>query len=376
MQAARLREAFKTDNEVQIAFQPINPPLPQFVRRLKFFRTVANWFVFAAMLLARVWRCDVVHAFSASNWSYLLWTVTTLGVARLYGKPIILNYRDGQAEQHLRDWRLAAPTMRMMDRVVAPSNFLVDVFARYGIPSRVVPNIIPLERFHYRSRRRPRPVFLHNRGLETLYNVPCSMRAFQIVRARYPEASLTVAHDGPLRAELEQYSRDLGLRNVRFTGAIAQSGIPDVYDGADIYLTSPDIDNMPASILECFAAGVPVVATRVGGVPYIATDGEDALLVPKNDHEAMARAALRLLEEPGLAERLTSNAFRRCSRYQAESVRAKWAALYREVLADTATDAVPRVWREMARILSSSVKICRYSDRYGDSSNELGKMRH
>jgi glycosyltransferase involved in cell wall biosynthesis len=332
VQAAHLLAAFRDEPSVAIEFQPIDPPLPGFVRKLRFVRTAVNWVVFAAMLLGRVRRCDVVHTFAAAYWSYLLWPVTALGVARLYGKPIILNYRDGQAEDHLRHWRTAAPTMRWMNAVVSPSGFLVDVFARYGVPAQSIFNIIPMERFRFRPRRQLRPVFLHNRGLEPLYNVPCSLRAFQIVQARYPNASLTVAHDGPLRSELEGYAHKLGLRNTHFTGAVTQSGMADLYDAADIYLTSPEIDNMPGSLLECFASGLPVVATRVGGIPYIATDGEDALLVPPGDHEAMASAAIRLLEDPGLTERLTRNAYERCRQYSAESVRAEWTALYRKLV--------------------------------------------
>lgn len=323
--------AFRNDPSLKIVFQPIDPPLPAWVRRIKFVRTAVNWAVFTGMLLGRVPRCDVVHTFAAAYWSYLLWPVTALGVARLFGKPIVLNYRDGQAEDHLRNWRTAAPTMRRMSAVVAPSGFLVDVFARYGVKAQSIFNILPMERFRYRARRVLRPVFLHNRGLEPLYDVPCSMRAFGIVQARYPDASLTIAHDGPLRAGLERYAQELGLRNVRFTGAVTQARMAELYDEADIYLTSPEIDNMPGSVLECFASGLPVVATRVGGIPYIATDGEDALLVPAGDHEAMARAAMRLLEDPDLAERLTRNAYERCRRYGADAVRAEWAALYRKL---------------------------------------------
>src|SRR6185436_16620091 len=132
---------------------------------------------------------------------------------------------------------------------------------------------------------------------------------FQIVQRQYPEARLTVAHDGPSRPELEALARRLELRNTEFIGRVPHSKIAALYDDADIYLTSPDFDCMPGSILECFASGLPVVATNAGGIPYIATDGETALLVPRDDHEAMARAAVRLLEDPGLVERLTRNAF-------------------------------------------------------------------
>ena len=188
-------------------------------------------------------------------------------------------------------------------------------------------------RFQFRERKPVRPVFLHNRGLEQLYNVPCTLKAFGLVQQRYPDARLTIAHDGPLRAELERTVKEWGLRNVQFVGTVPQSEVPALYAAADIYLTSPNIDNMPGSLLECYASGLPVVATKVGGIPYIARDQETALLVEANDHEAMARAALRLIEEAGLAERLAIAARQQCQLYSGTAIRADWLALYDELRA-------------------------------------------
>jgi glycosyltransferase involved in cell wall biosynthesis len=252
-------------------------------------------------------------------------------VAKLYRKPIILNYRDGQAEDHLRNWRTAIPTIRRMDAVVAPSGFLVDVFAKFDLHVQTISNILDTSGFRYRPRRELRPVFLHNRILEPLYNVPCSLRAFQLIQQRYPDASLTIAHDGPSRLGLEQLARELGLRNTRFIGRVPHAEVAALYDSADIYLTSPDLDCMPGSILECYACGLPVVATNAGGIPYIATNQETALLVPVGDHEAMARAALTLLSDPALVERLTHRARERCERHTESPVREAWASLYRRL---------------------------------------------
>jgi L-malate glycosyltransferase len=334
VQAAHLMAAFRTVPALEVIFQPINPRVPVLTAALenvKFVRTAVNWVVFVSMLLARVWRCDVVHTFSAGHSSYVLWPLTALTVSRLFGKPIVLNYRDGRAGDHLRTSRIAAPTMRRFNAVVAPSGYLVDVFAQFGVPARSIFNIAPLEKLKFRDRRHLRPEFLHNRGLESLYNVPCSLRAFQIVQSRYPEAALTVAHDGPLRAELEEYVRTLGLKNVRFTGSVTHARMAELYDAADVYLTSPDVDNMPGSLLECFASGLPVIATRVGGIPYIARDEEDALLVPPDDHEGMARAVFRFMDDPALVEKLTRNARERCAQYSADAVSAEWLALYRKL---------------------------------------------
>src|SRR5262249_20846903 len=222
------------------------------------------------------------------------------------------------------------------DVIVAPSGYLVDVFAKFGLAARSIFNVIDSRRFSYRQRRQLRPVFLSNRMLEPLYNVGCTLRAFALIQQRYPEASLTVAHDGVCRPALEQLARELQLRNTRFIGSVPQDRMGELYDAADVYLTSPNLDCMPGSLLECFAAGLPVVATRAGGIPYILTHEQTGLLVPCDDHEAMAAAAVRLLEDDALVVRLTNNARRELEQYGWPRVRTKWLGVYRELSASRA----------------------------------------
>jgi L-malate glycosyltransferase len=252
-------------------------------------------------------------------------------LGRLFKKRLIINYRDGQAEQHLTEWRTAKPTLLLADRVITPSGFLVDVFSRYGIPAQSIVNVIDVGHFRYRKRRKLRPVFMTNRMLEPHYNVQCILRAFSIIQAKYPEASLTIAHDGCCRPALETLAQELKLRNTHFIGKVSQDKVPDLYDSADIYLMSPNIDNMPGTLLECFASGLPIVTTAAGGIPYIVKNRESALLVAVNDHEALAASAIELLEDEDLVERLTQQGLYEVGKYHWKPVRDQRAALYQEL---------------------------------------------
>lgn len=337
VQADRLLAALRQAPELDVVFFPLNRPFPRllgWMRKMPYLRTLGNIAFYNAGLFWQAARCDILHIFTAGLWSYTLWTIPALLIGRLYGKKLIVNYRDGRAEQHVQNWRTARPTLRLADRVVAPSGYLVDVFAQYGIRAQSVFNIIDAHRFRYRERRKLRPVFLTNRSLEPLYNVGCILRAFAIVQNKYPDADLTIAHDGICRGQLEQLAAKLNLRNTRFIGEVAPAKIPDLYDAADIYLTSPNIDCMPGSLLECFVSGLPVVATEAGGIPYIAKDRESALLVPLNDHGALAARAMELLEDPDLVERITLGGLEQAKRYDPEVVRTEWIALYKELCAE------------------------------------------
>jgi glycosyltransferase involved in cell wall biosynthesis len=319
---------------LRVTFFPLDPYLPKalrWTRRVPYLRTFVNSVLYNSRLLREARKHDLIHIFSAGLSSYTLWTIPALTIARLYRKKTILHYHDGQGEQHLREWRSAKPTIALADRVITPSGFLVDVFAKYGIRAQSIFNVLDVSHFRYRKRRKLRPVFMTNRILEPLYNVGCILRAFAIIQKRYPDASLTIAHDGVCRPSLEQLARELELRNTEFIGKVSRENIPDLYDAADIYLTSPNIDCMPVSLLECFASGLPIVATKAGGIPYIVKHRESALLVDLNDHEALAERAMELLEDEKLVERLTDRGLEEVKRYRREPIKQQWAELYREL---------------------------------------------
>ena len=334
VQALRLLSSLDHLAELGVTFFPLSPRPPKplaWAGRIPFLRTLVSFVFYVSRLAFETPKHDILHIFTAGLSSYTLWTIPALFLGRLFKKKLIVNYRDGQAEQHLTEWRTAKPTLLLADRVITPSGFLVDVFSRYGIPAQSIVNVIDVGHFRYRQRRKLRPVFMTNRMLEPLYNVQCVLKAFSIIQAKYPEASLTIAHDGCCRPALEKLAQELNLRNTHFIGKVSQDKVPDLYDSADIYLMSPNIDNMPGTLLECFASGLPIVTTAAGGIPYIVKDRESALLVPVDDHEALAASAIELLEDEDLVERLTQQGLYEVEKYHWKPVRDQWVALYQEL---------------------------------------------
>jgi glycosyltransferase involved in cell wall biosynthesis len=343
-QAVRLRERLCDEAKLQVDFLPHNPRLPgvlRWLQSIKYVRTVVTTLFYWGLLLWRVRKYDIIHTFSASYYSYLLSAMPALVVARLFGKKSILNYRSGEAEDHLGTWQTAVPSIRLADEIVVPSGYLVDVFARHGLRARAIHNIVELDRFSFRERSPLRPLFLTSRLLEPLYNVPCVLRAFAIIQQRFPQARLTVAADGWLRNDLELLARDLKLHNVEFIGFVPFDAMPDLYDSADIYLSATNIDNMPSSITESMAAGLNVVTTDGGGaIPYIMTNEVSGLIVERDDHEALAAAAIRLLNDPELATRLARKAREASRKFSWPFIRDEWINLYLDLAKDLSSSVI------------------------------------
>lgn len=340
VQLDRLRTKLADLTSLELQFIPVNPRLPGPLRHLqavKYLRTVVTSLAYVASLVWRLPRVDVVHAFSASYWSFLLAPFPAMLVGRLFRKRVILNYRSGEAPDHLANWPVSRACMRLAHEIVVPSGFLVDVFGEFGLQARVVANFVDASHLVFRERSRLRPVFLSNRNLEALYNVACTLRAFARIQSAVPDAQLIVVGDGAQRAELERLSAELRLRGVEFVGRVAPDRMGAMYDRADIYLNSPNIDNMPSSVIEAFACGLPVVTTNAGGIPFIVEHERTGLMVEAGDHAAMADAALRVLRDPLLAARLTSAARREVdARYVWSEVRAAWERVYRPNAAPSA----------------------------------------
>jgi glycosyltransferase involved in cell wall biosynthesis len=354
VQAARLLNRLKDEPSLEVGFLPINPRLPGPLRnlqRLKYVRTIVTSIAYVLSLLTRVHRYDVLHVFSASYFSFVLAPTPAILIGKLYRKRVLLNYHSGEAEDHLRRWhRTTIPTIRLADLVIVPSEYLVRVFADFGLTARAIFNLIDTSKFVFRPRDTIRPLFLSNRNFETHYGVDRVLRAMEIIQKKFPEARLTLAGEGSQRPSLEALANDLRLENTSFVGQIDPEKIVELYDQTDIYLNGSEIDNQPLSILEAFACGLPIVTTDAGGIPYIVHDGDTGFVVPRGDYRQLAARAISLLEDPQLARRFATRGHEECRKYSWEAVRALWLEAYEE-LAD-----LPGVAREIHNDSGSTSK--------------------
>lgn len=332
VQAARLLERLQQEPEIEAGFLAVNPRLPGVLRSLqgiKYVRTVVTSIAYIGSLLARVPKFDVIHIFSASYFSFLLAPTPAILISKLFRRKTLLNYHSGEAEDHLQRWRRTAiPTLRLADEIAVPSDYLVEVFARFELVAKPVYNLIDTSTFCFRERSTLRSVFLSNRNFEKHYGVDRVLRAFAIIQERIPQARLIIAGDGPERSALENLARDLTLQHTEFTGRVSHERVVELYDSADIFLNASEIDNQPLSLLEAFACGLAVITTDAGGIPYMVTPERTALVVPRGDYRQLAECAFRLLDDSALAQRLIEQARAECRKYEWASVGQQWLNIY------------------------------------------------
>ena len=287
--------------------------------------------------LLALWRAgghvDLFHVMANSGWSWHLYAAPAIWIARLRGKPVVLNYRGGEAEAFFsRNKRLVAASLKRADAVLVPSGFLAGVFEKFGFCTQIVPNIIDIRRFYPApSRDHALPLILVARNLEAIYDNASALRAFAIVKATFPAAQLCIAGSGPELTALQGLAVALGVgAAVRFAGRI--DDMAELYRSATLVLNPSLADNMPNSVLEALACGVPVVSTNVGGVPHLLQHEVTAVLVAPGDHQAMAAAMLALLREPARGQRLSVAGLQLVRQFCWPQVAPLLLAQYRRVL--------------------------------------------
>jgi phenylacetate-CoA ligase len=293
------------DAGANVELVQVNPPWPRWAAPLRGVRALCR----LAGYLLRLWRsagrADLFHVMANSGWSWHLHAAPAIWIGRLRGVGVVVNYRGGLAEEFLARWRwLVLPALRRSHAVIVPSTFLAEVFERYGVAVQIVPNIIDLERFAPAPGLSHRPPagarrILVPRHLEPLYDNGTALRALALVRRTLPDARMVLCGEGSEARQLQALAANmLPPDAVRFAGKTDNAGMAALYRHSDVVLNPSLADNMPNSVLEALASGVPVVSTNVGGVPHLLQHGVTGLLVPPGNATAMARALIQVLSDP------------------------------------------------------------------------------
>jgi glycosyltransferase involved in cell wall biosynthesis len=203
--------------------------------------------------------------------------------------------------------------------IVAVSRDLKERLQRIGAQEvHVIPCGVDAARFAPATPSENPPIFMAIGRFVEKKAPHLTIVAFNRVAAVVPDARLVMVGDGPLLGACQQLVRSLGLQNsVAFLGPRSHRHMPGLLRGARAFVqhsmtaSSGDSEGTPVSLLEAGAAGLPLVATRHGGIPDVVIDGETGFLVDEGDLDAMAEAMIRLSNEPKVADRLGSNARQR-----------------------------------------------------------------
>ena len=323
----------------------VNPPYrPRWIQDRRGVRAAFRLIPYLFHLWRVAGEVQILHVMANSGWSWHLFAAPAIWIGRLRGKAVMVDYRGGAARAFLqRSARWVLPTLRRASLIVVPSAFLRGVFLAYGVSAVIIPNCVDLERFHPPkspdSGRHNGPHVIVTRNLETVYDIATAIRAFHRIRGAFPAAMLTVAGSGPELASLLRLVQDLGLMScVHFSGTLDRGQMAELYRSADLLLNPSLADNMPNSLLEAMASGVPIVSTDVGGISVMVRHEGNGLLVSAGDPEGMALSAMRILGDPELRENLIQAGLAQARRQSWPHIRRCWLDAYASLVLPSASN--------------------------------------
>jgi glycosyltransferase involved in cell wall biosynthesis len=278
---------------------------------------------FAALL--RRLRPTVVHT---HNLSPHLHTVLAYPFLR---RVTLVHTRHGQ---HAREHRFAAIVNWLAGRWTRAVIAVSEDAARYVTDAEafprdrvyVVPNGVEIDDYQLSSG--PTHAMIAVGRLVPIKGFDVLIRAFAVVAAQSPAATLSIVGDGPERANLETLTDALGLRRrLRLLGH--SDDVPGLLSQSGMYVISSHSEGLPLTLLEAMAARLPVVAAAVGGIPEVVRNRSEAMLVPAGNVERLATALLELIAQPELAGRLAANARARVlERYTMEAMASRYERIY------------------------------------------------
>ena len=246
--------------------------------------------------------------------------VHLLPLVRAWKRPSIVSFHGADVMVDMDKPAYREATLQMLDAVtlvLVRSESLRRAVVDLGCDPEKIQiqhTGIPLEEFPFRDRTVPKNCewqFVQAGRLIEKKGLPVTLRAFSTFLKQHPNAALTIAGEGPLLAELQKFARELGVTNrVSFTGFVSQEQLREIYYRSHIFLHPSQTgrdgnqEGIPNSMLEAMATGLPVFATKHGGIPEAIETGVSGVLVPERDDEALARALLNAAQDPGLLRRI------------------------------------------------------------------------
>jgi len=252
--------------------------------------------------------------------------VHLLPLIRAWPRPSIVSFHGADVMVDMNKPAYRETTRQMLDAVklvLVRSESLRSAVVDLGCDEQKIEvqrTGIPLEEFPFRERNFPTNDseaewrFVQAGRLIEKKGLPVTLHAFARFLKRYPNATLTIAGEGPLLGHLQDLARELTIDNcVSFTGFISQEQLRDLYSGSHIFLhpseTGPDgnQEGIPNSMLEAMASGLPVFATEHGGIPEAIKHGVSGVLVPERDDQELAWALLNAIEDRHFLSQLARN---------------------------------------------------------------------
>lgn len=270
----------------------------------------------------------LIDTYSTQNFYYAVVVARLCRFLKLSYVPIL---RGGNLPHRLKSSEaLSRKLFSGAETNVVPSEYLMESFKNSGFHNLTyIPNTIALENYPFQLRKRIKPKLLWVRSFAEIYNPLMALEIVENLKKQNIEVELCMVgpeKDGSLK-NCKKVAEELNLP-ITFTGILKKEEWIALSKKYDIFINTTNFDNMPVSVMEAMALGLPVISTDVGGVPFLIESDADGVLVPPNNPNVFIDSIKYLCENPSKAEQLTLNARAKIENFDWQVVKKQWFELF------------------------------------------------
>ena len=256
-------------------------------------------------------------------------------VCYFFNLKYILVLRGGKLKKEfLRKKLISKKILSNSCQIISPSVYFEKSLKRMQIKTTYIPNYINIENYRFKLRKKCMPKLLWLRSFHKFYKPEMAIYVAYELNKIYPNVELCMVgsdKDGMLE-KCKRLSNDLNIaNNIEFTGLLKKKDWINLSYNYDIFLNTTDYDNLPVSVLEVMALGIPIVSTNAGGLKYLHNQELDGLLVEKNDIQMMKTNVIRLIENKKLAQALSYNGRQKAMKFRWEKVKDLWNKVFESI---------------------------------------------
>ncbi|MFD0835513.1 glycosyltransferase family 4 protein [Mariniflexile aquimaris] len=271
--------------------------------------------------------CVLIDTYSTSNF-YFAYLSSQL--CRLFNLKYIPILHGGNLPKRLKNSsKLSKFIFKNAYINVAPSAFIQHEFEKYGFSNLVyIPNSIHLKNYPFKQRNHNNINLLWVRSFSEIYN---PLLAMDILKQLLDEGIKTTLcmvgpdNDGSL-LKAKDYAKALQVE-VIFTGKLSKDAWIELSQNYNMFINTTNFDNMPVSVIEAMALGLPIVSTNVGGMPFLVEHNHEGILVEPNNADEFVEAIKKVFYNQEIARNLTLNARKKVEHYDWELVKKQWLSL-------------------------------------------------
>ncbi len=280
-------------------------------------------------VLRQISSFDAVYLTYTSDISFAKTVVPIILMAKFFGKKVVLDYRYYADFPRIYDGGpLQSCLFSACDRVLVLSEFQHHRLERFNFTGGYLPEFLRREDVAPRSIKSIQPKIVVTGPLEKINNTLCVLKAYRLVKQKYPRTELVIAGDGSRRQGLIDLVCRERIAGVDFTPIRSLDDLHLLYESADVYVNCSHLDYLPATMIEAAAHGLPIISTPSVSVLEIFAEGESVLLSRHNDHVSLSDLIIGLIENPAQVEKLSSQAVKRAGEFRWEKVRQHWLSFF------------------------------------------------